>query len=168
MFLSPPEIQQQKLKSRLGSYDREEVDELLENIAISYEQVWRERDNALGRIAQLELQLREYQELERPLRDSLVTAQRAADELKAEAAKQAEELVQEAERKADEIVSRAQRERDQIRDEIARLKGVERDTKARCRALLVGALDAIGGSAERVPAAPDGERSGIREVTTPN
>lgn len=144
MFLSPPEIQHQKLKSRLGSYDRKDVDELLEDIAASYERVWEERDAARGRVAELEQQLRDYEELERLLRDSLVTGQRAAEEVKSEAARQAEALIQEAQAKAQKIVERAQRERDAVKAEITRLHGVEQDVKARCRELLVGALEAIG------------------------
>jgi cell division initiation protein len=144
MFLSPPEIQHQKLKSRLGSYDREEVDELLENVASSYEQVWHERDAARGRIDELEHQLRDYEELERLLRDSLVTGQRAAEEVKSEAAKQAEAMLREAQREAEKILAGAERERDAITTEITRLKRVEDDVKSRCRALLTGALEAIG------------------------
>lgn len=162
MFLSPPEIQHQKLKSRLGSYDREEVDELLENVVASYEQVWHERDEARERIAALEQQLRDYGELERLLRDSLVTGQRAAEEVKAEAAKQAEVLIEQAHAKAAEIVGSAQRRRDGINAEIARLTSLEEDAKTRCRALLVGALEAIGqpGASETSPA----RRSQAHEV----
>jgi cell division initiation protein len=144
MFLSPPEIQHQKLKSRLGSYDREEVDELLENVVSSYEVVWHERDEARRRVAALEQELRSYEELERLLRDSLVTGQRAAEEVKAEAAEQAERLIEEAQQKADELIAAAQREREAINREIARVNSLEEETKARCRSLLIGALEAIG------------------------
>jgi cell division initiation protein len=161
MFLSPPEIQHQKLKSRLGSYDREDVDELLENVVASYEHVWHERDAAQGRIAELERQLRDYEELERLLRDSLVTGQRAAQEVKAEAAKQAEALINEAQQRAEKIVAQAQRERDAINGEIARLNSVELDVKSRCRTLLVGALEAIG---HQVPPAASNETSRRHEV----
>jgi cell division initiation protein len=144
MFLSPPEIQQQKLKSRLGSYDRDEVDELLANVAASYERVWHERDGARARVTELEQRLDGYEELERLLRDSLLTGQRAAEEVKAEAARQAEALLEEARRKAERIVAEAHRERDVVNGEIARLRSVEQNVQARCRALLVGALEAIG------------------------
>lgn len=151
MFLSPPEIQHQKLKSRLGNYDREHVDALLENVAASYEQVWHERDSARARVAELEQQLQDYEELERLLRDSLVTGQRAAEEVKAEAAKQADALLEEARRKADGIVAQAKRERDGVKAEIGRLRSVEQDVQERCRTLLVGALDAIGQHAAQPP-----------------
>lgn len=162
MFLTPPEIQHQKLKSRLGSYDREEVDELLENVAASYEQVWHERDDARARIAELEHQLRDYEELEGLLRDSLVTGQRAAEEVKAEAAKQAKSVLDEAQRRADEIVAEAEGARDGVVAEIARLKDVEQDVQSRCRALLLGALEAIGEEEAAQPSLPEGSRA--REV----
>jgi cell division initiation protein len=163
MFLSPPEIQHQKLKSRLGNYDREDVDELLENVAASYEQVWHERDTAHARIVELEEQLQNYEELERLLRDSLVTGQRAAEEVKAEAANQADALLEEARRKADGIVARAQREREGIKAEIGRLRSVEHDVQARCRTVLVGALEALG---QHEAAPPPEPRSRAHETAT--
>jgi cell division initiation protein len=163
MFLSPPEIQHQKLKSRLGSYDREEVDELLENVAASYEQVWHERDAARARVGELEQQLRDYEELERLLRDSLVTGQRAAEEVKAEAAKQADALLEQARVKAAEIVAAAEAERDGVKTEISRLRSVEHDVQARCRTLLLGALEAIGSRTDTAPEPRDrGREPAIR------
>ncbi|HYZ18738.1 MAG TPA: DivIVA domain-containing protein [Gaiellaceae bacterium] len=166
MFLSPPEIQHQKLKSRLGSYDRDDVDELLETIAASYERVWHDRDAARGQIAELERRLRDYEELERPLRDSLVTAQRAADEVRAEAAQHAERVLADARRKADGIVKEAERRRDGINTEIERLKTVQHDTTERCREVLVRALETVSGKTEAVTTSPDGQRSRPRETAT--
>jgi cell division initiation protein len=154
MFLTPPEIQHQKLNSRLGNYDRAEVDELLEHVTASYEQVWHERDAARAQVSELERRIDEYEELERLLRDSLVTGQRAAEVVKAEAAEEAEALLQEAHGKAEEIVSRAQRERERIKAETERLRLVEQDVQARCRAMLVGALEALGRQDASTPAEP--------------
>lgn len=153
MFLSPPEIQHQKLKSRLGNYDREDVDRLLETIAASYEQVWDERDAARARVAELEQSLSGYEELERHLRDSVLTGQRAAAEVKAEAARKAEALVENARTQAAKIVTEAEHEREKVTSEIGRLRSVERDVQSNCRAILVGALEALGsdGSASLDP-----------------
>ena len=144
MFLSPPEIQHQKLKGRLGNYDRAEVDELLEHVAASYDQVWHERDAALAKVAELERRIVDYEDLERLLRDSVLTGQRAAEEVKAEAERLAETLLEDARRKAEGIVARAQRDRDGVKAEIGRLRSVEQDVQARCRTMLMAALDAIG------------------------
>lgn len=163
MFLSPPEVQHQKLKSRLGSYDREDVDELLFNVATSYEKVWKERDAARAQVAELEQRVSDYEELERALRDSLVTGQRAAHEVRAEAEQQAEQIVKQARAKAQEIVAQAEREREEIKAEITRLHRVEEDVQARCRDLLVGALEAISrGDGEPKPAAQPREAAAAR------
>jgi cell division initiation protein len=161
MFLTPPEIQHQKLNSRRGNYDRQEVDELLEHVVSSYEQVWHERDAARAQVSELERRITDYEELERLLRDSLVTGQRAAEGVKAEAAEEAEAMLEEARGKAEEIVSRAQRERERIKAEIDRLRLVEQDVQARCRAMLVGALEALG---RQDASAPDEPRSLARET----
>jgi cell division initiation protein len=161
MFLTPPEIQQQKLNSRRGNYDREEVDELLDHVVASYEQVWHERDAARAQVSELERRIGDYEELERLLRDSLVTGQRAAEVVKAEAAEEAEALLEEARGKAEEIVTRAHRERERIKAEIERLRLVEQDVQARCRAMLVGALEALGRQDASTPSEP---RSFARET----
>jgi cell division initiation protein len=171
MFLTPPEIQHQQLNSRRGNYDRQQVDELLEHVAASYEQVWHERDAARAQLSELERRISDYEELERRiseyeeldrlLRDSLVTGQRAAEVVKAEAAEEAEALLEEARGKAEEIVSRAHRERTRMEAEIERLRLVEEDVQARCRAILVGALEALSRQDASTPAEP---RSLARET----
>lgn len=162
MFLSPSDIQQQTLKSRLGNYDREDVDQLLETITASYGQVWRERDQASSRANDLAQKLRDYEELERLLRDSVLTGQRVAEEVKAEAAKKAEALIEDARTKAAKIIADAQREREEHTAEIERLRSVERDVQANCRAMLVSALEALGSS----DGASRESRDGTRERET--
>lgn len=146
MFLSPSDIQQQTLKGRRGNYDRDDVDRLLGTITASYGQVWRERDRATSHAAELAQKLQDYEELERLLRDSVLTGQRAAEEVKAEAAKKAAALIENARTKAAKIVADAEREREQLTAEIGRLRSVEHDVQENCRAMLVSALEALGSS----------------------
>jgi cell division initiation protein len=158
MFLSPSDIHQQKLKSRLGNYDREDVDRLLETITASYGQVWRERDRASSHAKELEQKLHDYEELERLLRDSVLTGQRAAEVVKAEASGKAETLIENARAKAAKIIADAERQREQLTSEIERLRSVERDVEANCRAILVGALEALGSKDAASPESRDATR----------
>lgn len=144
MILTPGQVRHHELKSRLGAYDRESVDDLLNQVASSYQEVWRERDALRERMEELEAEIARYQDLERLLRDTLLTGQRAAEDVKAEAQKQAEALLLDARTKAHEIVSGAQREREQVSREISRLRSVEVDAQQRAREILVGALEALG------------------------
>jgi cell division initiation protein len=147
MFVTPGQVQHHELKSRLGAYDRDSVDELLSHVASSYQEVWRERDALRSRVEELEAESEREHELERLLRDTLVTGQRAAEEVKAEAQKEADALLDDARRKADEILRSAQGERERVTAEISRLRSVEHDAQERVRAILVGALEALGNGA---------------------
>lgn len=169
MFLSPSDIQQQTLKTRRGGYDVDDVDRLLGTITASYGQVWRERDRATAHATELTQKLRDYEELERLLRDSVLAGQRVAEEVKAEAAKKAETVIENARRKASKIIADSERERDQLTAEIVRLRSVERDVQSNCRAILVGALEALGSSDRVSDGRPPESRDGARErETTPS
>ena len=158
MFLSPSDIQQQKIKTRRGYYDREDVDRLLDTITASYGQVWRERDRATADIAELTQKLRDYEELEQLLRDSVLTGQRAAEEVKAEAAKKAEAMIENARAKATKLLADAEQERQALTEEVGRLRSLERDTQANVRSILLGALEALGSSEGEAAEKRDGGR----------
>lgn len=100
MFIAPAEVQDQKLKGRLRGYSRRSVEKLLASVVASYEQVWRERDQLGKRVDQLEKELAPLREAEHELRDVLVTAERAATEIRAQAAQDAEALLEQARSKS--------------------------------------------------------------------
>lgn len=94
MFIAPAEVQDQKLKSRLRGYNRRSVEKLLASVVASYEQVWRERDQLGKRVEQLEAELGPLRDAEHELRDVLVTAERAATEIRVQAEKNAAALLE--------------------------------------------------------------------------
>ena len=61
------------------------------------------------------------------LRKTLVTAERSADVMRADARREAERIVREAEQTAREIVGEAHHERERVRHEIIRLAEKERE-----------------------------------------
>jgi cell division initiation protein len=138
---TPVEIRHVSLKRvPFGGYARNATDRLLLEIADSFEEVWRERADLADRVEQLEDDLVRYRELETLLRQTLVSAERTAAELRDGAQKQAELVVEEAHAAAREILRAARVERERL--------GVE---SARIRAQLAGALDVLdegGASAE--------------------
>lgn len=144
MYLTPVEIQHQPLRGRGRGYDREDVDKLLEHAAASYEQVWLERDELRARVTELESELDSFRDSERFLRKSLVTAERAAHEVRAEAKEEAERIVREALADAERAKSAAEDELEELRAEIERVRSLERDLSSNLRALLHAGLGAIG------------------------
>lgn len=148
MSLTPVEIRHVKLGRRLGGYDRPATDALLVRIAESFEDVWRERADLQDEIERLEGELARFRELEVLLRNTLVSAERSADELRAQAHREADVILDEARVKAREIGGSAESERERVRADIRRLKNGEAQMRAEYRAFLVTALDRLEGDTE--------------------
>jgi cell division initiation protein len=132
MSYTPVEIRHVKLRRRLFGYNRASVDRLLEEIAESFEAVWRERADHADRVELLEGELKRYREIEALLRTTLVSAERAAHELRNQAKREAESIVSEAQAESRTITREARGEREHLAREARRV-----------RLLLHAALDAI-------------------------
>jgi cell division initiation protein len=134
MALTPVEIRHLKpAKTIAGGYKRRAVDDLLDEIVVSFEDVWRERADLADKVEQLEDDLVRYRELEALLRTTLVSAEKAAGTLKEQARKEAELIVQEAQAEARSITRRTRADHDRLLGEVRRM-----------RSLLRGALAMIG------------------------
>jgi cell division initiation protein len=141
--LTPVEIRHVNLgRSALG-YDRESTDKLLVDIVSSFEQVWRERADLRDEIEELEAEVARQKEIEGALRNTLLSAERMADEVRGQARREADVIVSEARSTARDIVSSAENERERIQGEIRRLRNLEVDVRAEYRAFLVAALDRL-------------------------
>lgn len=132
MSYAPVELRHVRLPRGMFGYKREAVDLLLEDVARSYEDVWRERAELADRIEQLEGDLTRYRELEQLLRETLVSAERAAQDVKDQAKKEARLIHEEARREARDITRRARAERESLTLDARRI-----------RLLLHAALDAV-------------------------
>jgi cell division initiation protein len=146
--LTPVEIRHVPLPRRALGYARPDVDRLLEDVVRSFESVWRDRADLRDEIDRLESEVARYKEVDVLLRNSLVSAERAADELRAQAGKEADVIVDEARVRAREITAEAEAERERVRAEIRRLRSLESDVRAGYRAFLLTALDRLEGDTE--------------------
>ena len=96
MSLTPVEIRHVRIGRRPLGYERPGVDRLLDDIASSYEDVWRDRADLRDEIERLEGELDRQREIEEALRNTLLSAERMADELRARAHHEADLIVEEA------------------------------------------------------------------------
>jgi cell division initiation protein len=125
MAIAPVEIRHVRLtRSVLGGYRTKRVNELLEEIADSFEEVWREREDLRDKVHGLETELRRHRELESLLRETLVTAERSVIELKDQARSEAELVVREAHTAARSITQDALAERERLIGEAARVRAL--------------------------------------------
>jgi cell division initiation protein len=139
MTITPVELHHIDLGRGLIGYRRHPVDRLLEEIAHSFEEVWRERADYADRIEQLQAELSRHRDLENLLRTTLVSAERSAHELKDQARREAELVVKEAHAEARSVTRTAAAERERLLAEARRV-----------RALLEAALDAVDDVGEDV------------------
>jgi cell division initiation protein len=131
MTLTPVEIRHVKpTKSIVRGYRRAPIDELLEEIAASFEDVWRERADLFDKVEQLEVDLVRYRELEALLRTTLVSAERAAVTLKDQAQKEADLIVEEARNEARAITRGARADHDRLLVEVRRVRSILRSALA--------------------------------------
>jgi cell division initiation protein len=132
MALTPVEIRHMTPGMGLFGYNRGAMDRLLDEIAASFEDVWRERADLADKIEQLETDLVRYRELEGLLRTTLVSAERASAELKEQARREADLILGEAHADARAVQRKARTENERLANESRRL-----------RAQLHAALEAI-------------------------
>jgi cell division initiation protein len=124
MALTPVEIRHIKLGRSLLGYTRGSVDNLLEDVISSFEDVWRERADLADKVEHLEQELVRHRELETLLRRTLMSAERAAQELKEQASREADLVLQEAHARAREITRDATSSLEHLRRESARVRSL--------------------------------------------
>lgn len=148
MTLTPVEIRHVTLSRRLLGYDRGATEDLLERIIESYESVWRERADLTEELERMEGEIARFRELEVLLRNTLVSAERSADDIRGQARREADLVLEEARAKARETTVAAETERERVKAEIRRLKSLESDMRAEYKAFLLRSLDRVESETE--------------------
>ena len=108
-MLTPDKIKNKTFQTTgKGSYRAEEVNAFMEEVSASYEQVFRENGEIIKKMSILANKVEEYKKEEDSLRSALLSAQKLADQITAEAQEKADSVVAEAKAKADAIVAEAE------------------------------------------------------------
>ena len=121
MELSPLEITQREFARKFRGLDPEEVQTFLEQIAEEMTRLVQENTDQAAQIQRLEAQVRINQEREDSLRNTLVTAQKMTEDIKANAKREADLIVKEGELNAERLLEQAHRKLAQVQGEIAEL-----------------------------------------------
>jgi cell division initiation protein len=106
--LTPLEIQKQTFSRVLKGYSADEVRAYLHLVAEEIERLLRENDRLLRDVTNLREDIDDHTNRERILKDTLLSAQRVAEELTANARKEAELIVKDSELLAERLVAQAQ------------------------------------------------------------
>ena len=126
MSLTPVEVRHLELRRGVFGYRKSGVRHAMDDIADSFEAVWRERADMAERIDMLETELARHAEVEALLRQTLVSAERAAQDLKEQARREADVIVAEANAESRRIVRDAITEKERLMGEARRVQAILR------------------------------------------
>jgi cell division initiation protein len=122
MNITPLDITQKQFKKAFRGYEREEVEAFLSLVAVEFEALVKEA-NSLRETNQRHVEeIAEYRSRERALQETLVTAQKASQEIRDAARKEAEITLSDAELQAEKIVQGGHQRFLRIVDDINELK----------------------------------------------
>jgi cell division initiation protein len=151
MSYTPVELRHVPVGRSLLGYDRKAVEQILADVADSFETVWRDRGELADRVEALEQDLEESKRREQLLTNTLVAAEQAAEEMRDRARREAELIVSEAHAEARSILHAGQGERERLLAEVRRIEGLLRS------ALGIVGEARPGGDAPAAPAEQDRE-----------
>ncbi len=129
MNVTPLDLRQQHFKTAMRGFDKTEVIAFLVEAAEDYESALHEAERLRQDVARLEGQVAEHREHERNLRNTLLTAQRLADDIRDNAQSQAATVLKDAESRAAIILEKAQARLEDVQREIDGLRLKRRDAE---------------------------------------
>lgn len=136
MKVTPLDLRQQRFKTSMRGYDRGDVHAFLEEAAEDYETAVRENDRMRQEVVRLEAIINEHRSQERNLRNTLMTAQKLADDIREGAQQDAARIVREAEGRADLLLQKTQARLEDVQREIDGLKMKRREVETSIGALV--------------------------------
>ena len=120
--LTPLEIQKHEFTTKWRGLDPVEVESFLSMVAEEMEELARANSELDGRVRQLVEENEEHRERERILKATLLTAQRASEDIRTAAQKDAERIVQEAQEAGERLTHSALQRSAEIEKAIQELK----------------------------------------------
>jgi len=112
-LLTPLEIRKKEFRRCFRGYDEQEVDAFLDQLTVSFEELLKENARLQDLVERSEQSIARYREIEDALKQTMVFAQKNAQELKHNVEKEAEVILQEAHAQAAQVAREAARTAEQ-------------------------------------------------------
>ena len=161
-MLTPMDIHNKDFKRSFRGYNEDEIDDFLDKVVNDYEKLFRENDRLKEELARAKKDNEQYQQLEQNLKDTLLVAQKTAEEVTSNARKNAEETrentakecankLQEAEMKAEKIIEDAKKKAQVIVAEYDRLVREKNTFLRKIKVTLESELAVIDETMKQIP-----------------
>jgi cell division initiation protein len=129
MNVSPLDARQQRFSTALRGFDKVEVTSFLNALSEDYEQALRDTDRLRQELMRAEASIAQHREHEKSLQNTLMAAQKLADDIKAHAELEAKRIIREAEGRSDLLLEKTSARLEDIQREIDGLKLKRRDVE---------------------------------------
>lgn len=143
MNLTPLDIRKQEFRKALRGFDPDEVQAFLDMVGAEYERLLEKNKQLGNRLIELETKLKDYQESEKNLRETLLNVQEVKKQSEESSRKQADLIIKESELKALEIIEMARKQARQMRDEVNILKTQKESFINRLRQILISQIELL-------------------------
>ena len=143
MKITPIDINKQQFKKIMRGYDPVEVDTFLEMLGNDYENLINQNSEYENKIMKLEAELKNFKEVEKTLKQTLLNLQENSDISRENSKKEATLIKKEAEIEATELLDNAKRESQAMRQEMITLQTQKDSLIARLRHILSSHLELL-------------------------
>jgi cell division initiation protein len=136
MKLTPSDVQRQTFSRRFRGLDPDEVRAFLAAVAEDMAAMLRDKEQVEQELKHLELIVQEHREREAILKNTLLTAQKVAEDIRDTARKEAETIVKQADLQGDRLLELAQSRAHDVERGILELRGHRTALRIDIRALI--------------------------------
>jgi cell division initiation protein len=141
--ITPLEIKKQRFAIKMRGYDQAEVETFLEMVSDEYEALMNEKNRLHEDATKLKVQLRDYQQVEKTLQDTLMNAQENVSQARENSKREAQIIIREAELKSEKVLDEAKEKLDRMRNDLTILRAQKESFAKRLRHLLESQVELI-------------------------
>lgn len=143
-MLTPLDIENKRFgKQMMNGYNVNEVDDFLDELTLEYGKLYKENAELKEKGEELDSDVGKYRNIESTLQNTLIMAQKTADEITAVAKQQAEQIVKDAEFSAKNSVEELNTQITLKQKELEELKKQFDVYKAKMESLLISQLELL-------------------------
>lgn len=143
-MLTPLDIENKKFgKQMMNGYNVDEVDDFLDELTLEYGKLYKENAELKSKREELDTDVGKYKNIENSLQNTLIIAQKTADEITEVAKQQAEQIVKDAEYNAKKTIDELNAQTITKQKELEDLKKQFEVYKAKMESLLISQLELL-------------------------
>lgn len=143
IVMTPLEAQKKEFRKAFRGYNEDEVDAFFGKILKDYENLYKENLDLKEQLEQKEGNIFHYRKMEETLHNTLIIAEKTAEDLKKNAEKEAEIIFRNAQAKSAEIVAESEQRAKEILDSYQDIRKEAEKYRVQFRAMLLAQMEVL-------------------------